>query len=484
MPRSHSGPAAFRDSSKPSTPWGINHYPNGKRERLYFGTRKERDVRLAELAGARRVFREKAVAGAEVEDVVIARTVKEALQGRELTEMLDVWRRWTSRASCTVEAAANEYLKTKQDDIERGDTHAKVAIDDFRRAYHGDGRQLKEMTLRDIQAYVDGLKREVSARSGMRLSPTTIRNRYKIIVAWLNWCRRRELIGELSFKDIDLPSGDEGEIGIISPEEAYRLFYGSMRDDPGVCSLLALCAFAGVRSETVTKLELRDVKVGRGVDFRAKITKTKKPHYAEGLPDNLWPWYVAGAADAHAMTNRQFQARRDQAYRRAEIRPPHNWARHSFATYYSALHGDVGKAATVLGHWGAQMTWQHYKGRATQFDAKAYFGIHRAEVMPTPATFARYYNAFKAMDERAAEARVIPAEMLKVLDVSVRGADDSWLQEKRAVEDMLLPCVRDDVREAYLNANYAPRSKTIPPNAKAAVRKDVWDAPKLGDADR
>ena len=60
---------------------------------------------------------------------------------------------------------------------------------------------------------------------------------------------------------------------------------------------------------------------------------------------------------------------------RAQLARMHNVLRHSFASYHVALEGDAARTALLLTHRNQSMLWQHYRGRATKAEAKAYFGI-------------------------------------------------------------------------------------------------------------
>lgn len=52
-----------------------------------------------------------------------------------------------------------------------------------------------------------------------------------------------------------------------------------------------------------------------------------------------------------------------------------NVLRHSFASFHVAANKDPGKTALILTHRNQQMLYRHYKGRASEADGLAYFGI-------------------------------------------------------------------------------------------------------------
>jgi len=64
---------------------------------------------------------------------------------------------------------------------------------------------------------------------------------------------------------------------------------------------------------------------------------------------------------------------------RAEGRPTVRWKsnglRHSFASYGIASEEDAARVALWLGHTTPQMTFAHYRERATKEEAQAWFDV-------------------------------------------------------------------------------------------------------------
>lgn len=452
-------PSAGRTKTGKRDYWVINHYPDGKsRARLYFASRAERDAKLKEMRGHHAVLADKAIAGATPDLVLIGQAVREALKGEPLSKMLDLWRRHHALASCSVKTAAEDYLKTKADAIDKGNTHSLIALDAFRAWLKDDERQICEVSRKEIIAYFDHLKTERSDRSGEPFTATTIRNRHKILHAWFNHCRTRELVTDNPVRDIPLPEVGEKEIEILSVPEVFSLLHAARLTDAPMSQLLALGAFAGVRTESILKLAAEDIHPGDGINFPAKKFKTRTTHFATGLPDNLWPWISdIKAGRILGIKKRAFEARRTRIAESARLKLPANWARHSFATYFSALHGDVNKAAAVLGHRGTEMTWKHYKGRAGEFEAKVYFSL-TPEMISEGATPEIFEVLFKVLKDSMARRRLGKSIKPASLTPSgmTKGADDSYHRSLAAVEKALLPLVDKEVARMYHEANYGP----------------------------
>ncbi len=193
------------------------------------------------------------------------------------------------------------------------------------------------------------------------------------------------------------------EPGILKVEEMEKLFRANEKIDPEVCGLLALGAFAGMRSSAISKVDYHEIDFAqRGIHTPAEKTKKRRRQWIEGLPDNLWAWLKQTPQEAFQMSHRQFTHRRSEALKRAGLLieaddiayrnrkreekgldrvkwkpkcPPKNCFRHSFATYHVALHRDAGKTALIMSHRNQQVLYQHYIGTATREQAEAYFEI-------------------------------------------------------------------------------------------------------------
>lgn len=82
------------------------------------------------------------------------------------------------------------------------------------------------------------------------------------------------------------------------------------------------------------------------------------------------------------MSARQYLTLKREAFERAGLKgegraeePLRNVLRHSFASYHVAAYRDAARTALLLTHRNPTILYSHYKGRATQADALAYFAI-------------------------------------------------------------------------------------------------------------
>ena len=255
----------------------------------------------------------------------------------------------------------------------------------------------------------DNLVRNITAEEltehlfGLPYSPVTLRNRRTYLFGALAWWEKQGWVDENPMKRVECPQVLEKEPGILTVPEARLLFRANEKVDPEICGLLALGAFAGMRSSAISRIDYSEIDFDqRGILTPAEKTKKKRRQWIEDLPDNLWAWLKKTPPQAFEMTHRQMLHRRSMALKRAGLlieaddisrenakrdrqglepvdlkpkSPPKNALRHSFVTYHVALHRNPGKTSLIISHRDQNCLYQHYLGIANQQDAKEYFKI-------------------------------------------------------------------------------------------------------------
>ncbi len=236
-----------------------------------------------------------------------------------------------------------------------------------------------------------------------QVSEITKKNYKSWLSAAFNWWIEQNGCLENPMKRVHTPKIINKEPGILTPEETEALFRHSEKIDPEVCGLLALGAFAGMRTSAISRLAYEELDFSqRGILTPAEKTKTKRRNWIEDLPDNLWAWLERTPSQAFEMPHRHFLHRRSEALKRAELlieaddiayenskrqqngkppvgwnpkAPPKNALRHSFVTYHVALHRNPGKTALIVSHTDQEILYRHYLGIATREAAERYFNI-------------------------------------------------------------------------------------------------------------
>jgi integrase len=367
--------------AKRKSPWEARWWINGRMKTRFFGSERERDRFIREFT------RQLTEHGTDVFSIDKAR-VRRWQEADELTgradpvEMALLWLRVQGDApKHTLDEAISEYLEHLR---MAGRTqayigHVKNPLLRFA-AEHG-ARSVDEISTAHIKGYLGQLP----------FQPITVRHERTHLSSAFKWFYRQEWISRNPVDSVAVPTVVREEPGILSVEETERLLRASQGVDPAICGLLALGAFAGLRSSAIERVRWEEIDfANRGILIPADKAKKRRRHYIEGLPDNLWAWLERTPKAAFRMTPRQVAKARERAYVRAGLLvtkaaarkkgirakfPPKNCLRHSFVSYHVALHRDPGKTALLVSHRNQNILWQHYLGVAHQHDAERYFSI-------------------------------------------------------------------------------------------------------------
>lgn len=203
----------------------------------------------------------------------------------------------------------------------------------------------------------------------------TVSNWRGTINEFFNYCVRKDAIKQnplsLILKDEYLKAEEKYEIQILSLEEAKIFFSIIETKYPQIAKFYALAMFAGIRIAEIPRMKeeyfMYDAKK---IIFPAQIGKVQKSWVLEDLPENLWAWlekYKSYPIVEPSEWTRRFGFK--------PLKLPHNFARHSFATYHISLYFDFAKTARITRN-SEQMLKQHYLSKLVDKDtAKKYFEI-------------------------------------------------------------------------------------------------------------
>jgi site-specific recombinase XerD len=296
-------------------------------------------------------------------------TFKSAIGNADPLQVAHEWlaarRSLAAIASITVREASARYLKAREHDgIAKATlTHAKMDM----------GRFVQQFGDRSLAVPPDEIRAWLAA---LPFSEVTKRNHYKRVSAFYTWARMESLAASNPCDNIRSPARDADEVSVLSVDDTKKLFRTARKLRPEVCARLALEAFAGLRFSSAARLVKADVNFAdKGITLPAAKLKTRKRHYIDGLPDNLWKWLRAAPDEAWTLTERQYLFLKSEAFRLAGVQNPGNVLRHSFCSYHVARHKDAARTAVVLCHASPRTLYQHYKGRATSADAARYFTV-------------------------------------------------------------------------------------------------------------
>ncbi|MEX0331438.1 MAG: tyrosine-type recombinase/integrase [Puniceicoccaceae bacterium] len=373
--------AHFREGRKKQ--WEARWWVNRKPRSRFFATEKERNKFIREFN------KEISQHGSEVFQFnkAVARRwqiVSEILPEVDPVEMAEFWlANHSTKEQRTFSEAIQSYLleMQKAGRDKEYQKHTLRALDRFA-AKHGE-KTLADITSQEISEFIHDLPFQALTKNHYRT----------YLVGAFKWFISQEWIHSNPASTVPAPKVHLVEPGILTIAETESLFRENEKLDPGICGLLALGAFAGMRSSAISRLAWDELDFkNRTILTPASKTKKGRRHFIEDLPDNLWEWLERTPKKAFKMTPRQFSYRREAAFARAGLlvtkaaakaskgnlntkAPPKNCLRHSFVSYHVALHRDPGKTALLISHKDQAILWDHYLGVAKREDASRYFSL-------------------------------------------------------------------------------------------------------------
>lgn len=203
----------------------------------------------------------------------------------------------------------------------------------------------------------------------------TIANWRGTINEFFNFCVRKDAIKQnpisVILKDEFLKAEEPVQIGILSIEDTKTFFSIIESKYPQYAKFYALALFAGIRVAEIPRIKEEYLRYDtKQILFPAQIGKVKKPWVLEDLPDNLWIWLEKYKNYPIKRPNDEI---RSNGFKPLVL--PHNFARHSFATYHLSLYFDFAWTARITRN-SEQMLKTHYLSMLVDKEtAKQYFEI-------------------------------------------------------------------------------------------------------------
>jgi len=234
------------------------------------------------------------------------------------------------------------------------------------------GRLLAEFTTAGVQCWLD----QLTGADGAPLSALSRRNFAVAIGGLFEFHRRRGVLPDNPARDLERESVKRAEeIAFWSPRDAAVILAAI---SPEALPALVLGLFAGLRSAEVCRITWRDVDLGAGhVVISGTEAKTGSRRLAP-IPANAIQWLlpIAGTPEARIFAGDSSQLARaiSEACRATGTRRIANGARHTAITFAVALTGDVARVALQSGN-SPTVVHQHYRGLATEADAKEFFAL-------------------------------------------------------------------------------------------------------------
>lgn len=357
-------PKAFLRKDRKAKPYGVRYrFEGGKYIRRFFETPDQRSEFMAELRSGSSLGSFDAI---EWQRWLHIKHTCERL-GVSPESAIAQWQTF-ARAKVTVAPPLGElvdqYIATKGNKSKDYRQHLEAVLKRQLVPVFGADKNIAAIARPDLQKWLDSGNKHAM----------TYRNHRAYVRGLMIWAKEQGYIAEVLQTRAPDIKAETPEA--LTADQAVALFAANAHL-PEVAAALALAAFAGIRAASIARIEAAEIRVAeKQIYLPAEKFKTGRAHLIEGAPENLWVWLArADLDDLCSWSERKHRHELTNAYKRADITPPKNALRHSFATYKCALDGSAEKASYILGHTNPAEIWQSYKGIATKADAERYFAI-------------------------------------------------------------------------------------------------------------
>ncbi len=369
--------------------WVINTWPNGKRKRLFFETRKEADDELGRIEKKIDQEGKRALAFTDRERIDAIHAL-ELLKGHNCTleTAATFWLKYNhdhlrSRLVNEVIPEYLDYLKHKgRSELHRTDMRNRL----LRFAQSFGNRPIKTLAKKELETWVHSLKSGMGKHK-RDAHPVTQNNYLKRVTAFLFFAEREKYIEKNPLAEAEQVTEPSEPVEIFTVEETAKLLEAA---DATLVPYLAIGAFAGLRSSEVLRLDWKDI---RATAIVAEAHKTKKARRRViPMEDNLAEWL----APYRQVAGPIFEGKIHELYKalkalceKTKVTWKDNGLRHSYCSYWLELHQKLEELALRMGHRNLNEIDSNYRELVTPEEAKAYFEIRpksAGNIIPMPAT--------------------------------------------------------------------------------------------------
>ena len=358
--------------------WCVNVPPHlsstGKRQQLFFTTKIEASLVCEQLKARKNNFGISLTALSPAK-IVEAAEAYNLLEGRNVS-LLSAVRHYLGiedqrSASISFRELCSVYIESKNG---------------------RDGRYLASMrrTMNRFPSLHDRLVCDISHRDLEPLLEEIVPGGRNFVMrhlkAFFNFGIKRGYLANNPIARLDFVESPAKEVEVISPENVARALEMALRNDLDLLPYLVLGFFCGIRPiGELTLLQWSDVDLqNRSVTIRSTISKTKRRRFPE-LSENAVAWLETyrqrgGVCEGPIVSCNEhtLYARRQQNQEAAGITHwPNSAMRHSYCSYWLAMHKDINKLVLQSGHTSVDTMWRHYHRGTTEAEAKSLFTILR-----------------------------------------------------------------------------------------------------------
>ncbi|MDF9827941.1 site-specific recombinase XerD [Ereboglobus sp. PH5-10] len=263
---------------------------------------------------------------------------------------------------------------------------------------YGD-KKLNELEADDIRRWLAKL---TNPKTGEPMEAQTKKHHRKDVNTFLDRTRKEGWILRNPCEIVAVPEVDDGDVVVISPEDAFKFFKANLHEP--VAGRIALEAFGGLRYSSAGRIQKAHLSFEeKGIEMPGSLHKSGKRKWRQGHPDVLWAWLAHAPEACWSMTFLNYREWKRAALIRAGLRPLaaatdddketlrglRNVWRHSFASYMLAHTKNMPSVGYLMQHTSTKTT-EVYEGVATEANAKLYLAM-----TPQAVAAAKDWDAFK-----------------------------------------------------------------------------------------
>jgi integrase len=267
-----------------------------------------------------------------------------------------------TRRATVPEVVAQLLESRKQDGVgKRHLAQLRSVLNRFAEAHTG---QILDMTSADIDAWLRSLNVAPSSRNGMLLYVNLLFS----FALEQNYLPEGKPTASSQLRKVKVADGD---IEVFQPDDFRKIIHAA---PPHLIPLLAISAFAGIRSAELARLDWNAIDLDRRlIEIRADQAKTASRRLVP-ITENLSPWLEPLQRQGRVIKSGEFIKEATALARALEIEWPRNVLRHSFITYRIAKVKSADQVALEAGNSPA-IIFKHYRELATEEQADQWFGI-------------------------------------------------------------------------------------------------------------
>jgi integrase len=368
----------------PATPWVIDtrQEVDGKlkRKRLFFVTKTAADQELARI---KIKLNKEGSAALNLSDATrfAALHGEKALAGygKSIGDAIDFYLKHLadSLRSIPISQLAAEYLahKAQLGLSEVHQTDLRNRFEQFCAVFGDTGT--RTLTSQQVQEWLYSLK----------LSHQSVNNYRSRLGALLGFGVKKGYLDRNPIDNIDKKKVVDHPPEIYSVDDLARLLDAA---PPALVPLVALGAFAGIRTAELLKLEWQDIDLARGKinisTAKSKTAARRNITMEPCLKAWLSPYALAHPVRIFEGNVYTFLHLLRTACKAAGIKPAKNGLRHSFCSYHIAKYENAARLALDMGHTTTKLIFSNYRELVTPEEAERYFNIfppaHAENVVP------------------------------------------------------------------------------------------------------